>query len=172
LILPALGGIGFLVSLLVAQFTAASPDMLPSIAVLYTENMADSARYSTFAAGMTEEIINELANVPGLQVISRSDVQSYKGKTVDIQEIGKKLGVSYVLESSLRAEGNQVRLTCQAIQTSDRFHFWSQAYTRELKGGFEVQSDLAKQIAIGLKTKFAQKNVEIKLGLPANSLIK
>lgn len=150
----------------------ASPPPAPSIAVLYAENMTDNPNFDLFAAGLTEEIVSELANVPGLRVLSRNDVQIYRGKTADMSEIGKKLGVAYVLESSVRAEGNLLRINCQAIQTEDRFHFWSKGYTREMKGTFEVQSDIAREIALGLKTKFAQKELEQKLGLPANSLLK
>ena len=144
----------------------------PTIAVLYVENLTDDPKYDSFSAGLTEEITSELSNVPGLQVISRSDIAPYRGKTSDSQELGKKLGVSYILESSIRADGNRVRVTCQAIQTSDRFHFWSQGITRDLSSAFEVQTEIAQQVAIGLKAKFAQKNLEQKLGLPQNSLLK
>ena len=137
---------------------------------LGTENMTGDAHYGTFATGMTEEIINQLANVQGLQVLSRSDVEAFKGKPVDIRTIGEQLGVAYVLESSVRAEGNNIRVTCQAIQTSDRFHFWSQGYTREMKGAFEVQTEIAQMIATSLKTRFAQREIEYKLGLPEHSL--
>lgn len=144
----------------------------PSIAVLYVENLTGSPEYDSFSVGLTEEITSELSNIPGLQVISRNDVAQFRGKAVDMREIGEKLGVSYVLEGSLRVEGKKIRVMCQAIQTSDRFHFWSQGITRDLTNVLEVESDIAQQVALGLKTKFAQKNVEEKLGLPQNSLTK
>jgi len=167
--LMILGGIGLLV---IPQFSSGTTYVPPSVAVLYVENMTENTTFDSFAIGMTEEIINELANVPGLQVVSRSDVMPYQQKPVDVRQIGEKLGVSYVLESSVRSEGTKIRITCQAIQTADRFHFWSQAYTRELTSILDVQSDIARQVALGLKTKFAQKELEQKLGLPANSLLK
>lgn len=161
------------VFLYVFVFPAApSLEASPSIAVLYVENMTENPSFDSFTAGITEEIINELSNVPGLLVISRNDVRPYRGKAVDVRELGEKLGVSYILEGSVRVEGKRLRVTCQAIQTHDRFHFWSQGYTRELTSAFDVQSDIAQQVALALKTKFAQKNLEQKLGLPANSLLK
>jgi adenylate cyclase len=152
--------------------TGKSTSTRPSIAVLYVENLTGSPQYDSFSVGLTEEITSELSNIPGLQVVSRNDVVQFRSKTVDIREIGEKLGVSYVLEGSLRVDGNKIRVMCQAIQTSDRFHFWSQGITRDLTNALEVETDIAQQVALGLKTKFAQKNVEEKLGLPKNSLIK
>jgi len=149
-----------------------SPAVRPAIAVLSIENLTGSPSYDSFSRGLTEEITNELSNIPGLLVASRSDVAQYRGKAIDMKEIGDKLGVSYVLEGSLRADGKKIRVMCQAIQTSDRFHFWSQGITRDLTNALEVEADIAQQVALGLKTKFAQKNVEEKLGLPQNSLIK
>ena len=171
LVVPVIAGFGFAVYV-IANLVLAGPAPPPpaTIAVLYTENMTGDAHYGTFATGMTEEIINQLANVQGLQVLSRSDVEAFKGKPVDIRTIGEQLGVAYVLESSVRAEGNNIRVTCQAIQTSDRFHFWSQGYTREMKGAFEVQTEIAQMIATSLKTRFAQREIEYKLGLPEHSL--
>jgi TolB-like protein len=144
----------------------------PTIAVLYLENMTDNTKYDSFAAGMTEEIINELSNVPGLKVVSRNDVVQFRGKPADIDEIGKKLKVGYVLEGSVRWDGKRVRITTQAIQTQDRFHFWSQGYTRELTNTLDVQSEVAQQVAQALKSKFKQKDLEEKLGLPTNTLLK
>jgi TolB-like protein len=152
--------------------TGKSTSTRPSIAVLYVENLTGSPQYDSFSVGLTEEITSELSHIPGLQVVSRNDVVQFRSKTVDIREIGEKLGVSYVLEGSLRVDGNKIRVMCQAIQTSDRFHFWSQGITRDLTNALEVETDIAQQVALGLKTKFAQKNVEEKLGLPKNSLIK
>lgn len=152
--------------------TGKSTSTRPSIAVLYVENLTGSPQYDSFSVGLTEEITSELSNIPGLQVVSRNDVVQFRGKTVDMREIGEKLGVSYVLEGSLRVDGKKIRVMCQAIQTTDRFHFWSQGITRDLTNALEVETDIAQQVALGLKTKFAQKNVEEKLGLPQNSLLK
>jgi TolB-like protein len=171
------GGVLFLLVLATILYLVfASPgkkaSTRPSIAVLYVENLTGNPQYDSFSVGLTEEITSELSNIPGLQVISRNDVAQFRGKAVDMREIGDRLGVSYILEGSLRVEGNKVRVMCQAIQTSDRFHFWSQGITRDLTNALEVETDIAQQVALGLKTKFAQKNVEEKLGLPQNSLIK
>lgn len=149
-----------------------SPAGRPAIAVLYIENLTGSPNYDSFSLGLTEEITNELSNIPGLLVASRSDVAQYRGKAVDMREIAERLGVSYVLEGSLRVDGKRIRVMCQAIQTSDRFHFWSQGITRDLTNALEVETDIAQQVALGLKTKFAQKNVESTLGLPQNSLVR
>ncbi len=172
-----LGGLVFLLVVGVVLYTMVAPSgkssaRRPSIAVLYVENLTGGPEYDSFAVGLTEEITSELSNIPGLQVVSRNDVAQYRGKAVDMKEIGDKLGVSYVLEGSLRVDGKKIRVMCQAIQTSDRFHFWSQGITRDLTNTLEVETDIAQQVALGLKTKFAQKNAEEKLGLPQNSLIK
>ena len=144
----------------------------PSIAVLYAENISGSSELDAFSSGLTEEIITELSNLPGVQVVSRSDVVQFRGKPLDIQEAGKKLGVTLVMESSVRVEGNRVRVTCQVFQTEDRFHFWSQGFTRELTSTLDVQTDIAQQVALALKTKLSQRELEQKLGLPTHSLTK
>lgn len=172
-----LGGVLIVLLLAVAGYLMFAPfgkstSTRPSIAVLYVENLTGSPQYDSFALGLTEEITSELSNLPGVQVVSRNAVAEYRGKAVDMKEVGEKLGVSYVLEGSLRVDGKKIRVMCQAIQTSDRFHFWSQGITRDLTSTLDVETDIAQQIALGLKAKFAQKNVEEKLGLPQNSLIR
>lgn len=172
-----LGGVLAIVILAVASYVMFAPPgksmpTRPSIAVLYVENLSGSPQYDSFSVGITEEITSELSNIPGLQVVSRTAVAAYRGKPIDLKELGQKLGVSYLLEGSIRVEGNKIRVTCQAIQTIDRFHFWSQGFTRDLTNSLDVETEIAQQVALGLKTKFAQKTVEEKLGLPQNSLIK
>jgi serine/threonine protein kinase len=171
-----IGGILILLALVISYLvltpSGKNAPAKPSIAVLYIENLSGNPQYDAVAVGLTEEITSELSNIPGVQVVSRNAVAPYRNKSVDMKEIGEQLGVGYVLEGSLRVEGKKVRVTCQAIQTNDRFHFWSQGITRELTDALEVETEIAQQVAIGLKTKFAQKNVESTLGLPQNSLIR
>ena len=83
---------------------------------------------------MSEEILDALAKVEGLRVVSRTSSFSFKGKNTDVSEIGKKLNVENVVEGSLRREGNRVRVTAELINARSGFHLWSETYDRELRG--------------------------------------
>jgi TolB-like protein len=134
--------------------------------------MTGDSKHDSFVAGITDEITNELVNVVGLRVISSSEVRQFRGKEIGIREVGEKLKVSYLLSGSVRIEGNRLSVNCRVDQTQDAFGFWAQSYKQELKNESDAQSDIAQKVAKALKTKFAQKNIEQKLGLPTNSLVK
>ena len=102
---------------------------------------------------MTEELLNVLARVPQLKVAARTSVFEFKGKGGDVREIGHKLGVSHIVEGSVRREGEQVRVTAQLVRVADGFHVWSESYDRELKGVFALQDDIARHIVEQLETK-------------------
>lgn len=118
-----------------------------SIAVLPFANMSDKQDSEFFADGITEEIINALTRIPGLRVTSRTSSFFFKGKNVPVPEIGEQLGVSLILEGSIRFGGNKVRITAQLIQAQDDFHFWSDSWDRELDDIFEVQDEISLLIA-------------------------
>jgi len=106
-----------------------------------------------FADGISEELLNLLAQVPQLRVIARTSSFSFKGKEVDIAEIAQKLNVANVLEGSVRKSGDTLRITAQLIRTSDSSHLWSQTYDRPLDNIFAVQDEIAAAVVAQLKLK-------------------
>jgi len=124
-----------------------------SIAVLPFVNMSSDKDNEYFSDGMTEELINALANVDGLRVASRTSAFAFKGKDVDIRQIGEKLNVGAVLEGSVRREGNTLRVTAKLVQVSDGYHLWSKSYDREMKSVFALEEDIARSIADALQRK-------------------
>jgi serine/threonine protein kinase/Tfp pilus assembly protein PilF len=122
-----------------------------SIVVLPFTNMSSDPDNEFFADGMTEEIINALAQIEDLRVVARSSAFSFKGKNVDLRTVGEHLNVTNVLEGSIRKSGNRLRIMAQLINVADGYHLWSERYDRELQDVFEVQDDIAKTIADRLK---------------------
>ena len=122
-----------------------------TIAVLPFENLSGDPKQEYFSDGMTEELLNALANVPNLQVTARTSVFSLKGQRHDVREIGKLLGVAYLLEGSVRQADDEVRITAQLIRTDNGFHLWSQTYDRKFDHIFALQAELAGDIALALK---------------------
>ncbi len=106
-----------------------------------------------FADGISEELLNLLAQVPELRVIARTSSFSFKGKDVDIAEIARKLNVANVLEGSVRKSGDRLRITAQLVRASDSSHLWSQTYDRLMTDVFEVQGEIAAAVVVQLKIK-------------------
>ena len=129
--------------------TAAAPSRASgkSIAVLPFVSMSDAADNEFFSDGLSEEILNSLARIPGMQVVGRTSSFQFKGKNTDLREIGRSLGVANVLEGSVRREGDRARITAQLIRTSDGIHLWSETYDRTLKDTLAIQLDIAEQVA-------------------------
>jgi serine/threonine-protein kinase len=127
-----------------------------SIAVLPFVNLSGDKENEYFSDGMTEELINALANVDGLRVTSRTSAFAFKGKDVNIKQLGEKLNVGAVIEGSVRRDGDRLRITAQLINVADDYHVWSKTYERELKNFFEVEEELARSIAQALKAKLVQ----------------
>ncbi|HEY1453071.1 MAG TPA: adenylate/guanylate cyclase domain-containing protein [Roseiarcus sp.] len=127
----------------------ASPDK-PSIAVLPFANMSGDAEQEYFADGISEDIITALSKLPQLFVIARNSSFTFKGKNVHIGEVGKSLGVRYVLEGSVRKSGNRVRVTAQLIDATSGGHLWAEKFDRSLTDIFEVQDDVTGHIVSAL----------------------
>jgi TolB-like protein len=127
-----------------------------SIAVLPFVNMSEDEANEYFSDGLTEELLNVLANVPGLRVIARTSSFSYKGKEVKIADVARELDVNHVLEGSVRKAGNRVRITTQLIRSSDSSHLWSQTYDRDLTDIFAVQDEIATEVVDALKVRLLQ----------------
>jgi len=134
-----------------------APSLPPekSIAVLPFLDLSETKDQEYFCDGMSEEIIDALAKVEGLRVVSRTSSFSFKGKRADLSEIGKRLNVENVLEGSLRREGNRVRVTAELINARSGFHLWSETYDRELEGVFALQDEITRSVVEALKIKLA-----------------
>ncbi len=124
---------------------------LRSIAVLAFDDLSAERDQAYFAEGISEELLNLLARIDGLQVAARTSSFKFKGGAADIGEIGRALGVETVVEGSVRKAGDQVRITAQLIKTSDGFHLWSQSYDRKIENIFAVQDEIATAIVEALK---------------------
>lgn len=165
------GGVRLALALIAIGALAAAPGMLwyfvvrggskstpataqtPSIAVLPFANLTGDKENEYFSDGITEEIINALANVEGLRVVARTSAFSFKGKDVNVRKIGEELNVATVLEGSVRRDGNQLRVSAQLIGALDGYHLWSRIYDRELKNIFAVEDELARAIVDALKPR-------------------
>ena len=124
-----------------------------SIAVLPFVNMSSDKEQEYFADGISEELLNLLAQVPELRVIARTSSFSFKGKEVDITEIARKLNVANVLEGSVRKSGDTLRITAQLVRASDSSHLWSKTYDRQMTDVFKVQDEIAAAVVEQLKIK-------------------
>jgi len=118
-----------------------------SIAVLPFVSMSTDADNGFFSDGLSEEILNSLARIDGMQVVGRTSSFQFKGKNEDLRDVGQKLGVGNVLEGSVRRDGEHARITAQLIRTSDGIHLWSQTYDRMLTDTLAVQLDIAEKVA-------------------------
>ena len=126
---------------------------IPSIAVLPFVDMSQSGDQAYFSDGLSEELLNLLAQLPQLRVIARTSSFSFKGKEVDVATIAKALDVGHVLEGSVRKSGNTLRITAQLIRASDSSHLWSQTYDRQLTDVFKVQDEIAAAVVDALKVQ-------------------
>ncbi len=128
-----------------------------TIAVLPFVNMSGDVENEYFSDGISEEILNLLTKLPQLKVSSRTSSFVFKGKDANITTVAKELGVSTVLEGSVRRAGDQVRITAQLIETDTDSHLWSETYDREMKDVFAIQDDIARSIVEALKVTLSPK---------------
>ncbi len=122
-----------------------------SIVVLPFEDMSPEKDQEYFCDGLAEELINALSKIKDLHVVARTSAFSFKGKKIDVREIGGKLNVEYLLEGSVRKSRNHLRITVQLISVADGYHIWSEGYSRDLEDVLVLQSDLAQAIAREIK---------------------
>ena len=127
----------------------------PSIAVLPFVNMSGDKDQEYFSDGLAEEIINALTQIPGLMVIARTSAFAFKGKLEDIRKIAEVLGVTNILEGSVRKAGNRIRITAQLIDASKGSHLWSERYDRDLTDIFAIQDEIAAAITGTLQVKLS-----------------
>jgi adenylate cyclase len=112
-------------------------------------NMSPEPQQEYFCDGMTEEIVNSLTHVTDFKVIARTSAFQFKGMSVDIREVGRRLDADLVIEGSVRKSGDQLRITAQAIETESGHHLWSETFRRELKDVFAIQEEPAQSV-VGL----------------------
>jgi serine/threonine-protein kinase len=136
-----------------ASDSGASRATTTTVAVLPFVNMSPEPEQEYFCDGMTEEILNALASIEGLAVVARTSSFQFKGKSMDVREIGEKLNAQVVVEGSVRKAGEQLRITAQAIDAARGVHLWSETYSRDLKDVFAVQEELATAVARTLRGK-------------------
>src|ERR1051325_6167806 len=126
-----------------------------SIAVLPFENLSDEKENAYFADGVQDDVLTNLSKIGDLRVISRTSVMQYRGRPTNIKDIGKALGVSNILEGSVRRSGNKVRVNVQLIDASTDEHVWANDYDGDVTDVFALKSDLAREIANALKAKLS-----------------
>jgi TolB-like protein len=132
---------------------AAGAKVPVSIAVLPFVNMSSDPEQEYFSDGLSEELLNQLAQVPDLRVVGRTSSFAFKGKNEDLRHIGEVLGVNHLLEGSVRKSGKRVLITAQLIRQSDGSHLWSQTYERSLDDIFAIQEEIAKTVAQELQVR-------------------
>jgi TolB-like protein/class 3 adenylate cyclase/Tfp pilus assembly protein PilF len=135
-----------------------------SIAVLPFVNMSNDPEQEYFSDGIAEEILNSLSHLKNLDVAGRTSSFQFKGKNIDLRELGKKLGVTAVLEGSVRKQRNRLRVTAQLINVEDGFHMWSEKYDREMDDIFAIQDEIALSVTENLKITLLDKEKSIITG--------
>jgi serine/threonine-protein kinase len=142
----------------------------PSIAVLPFANLSPSPDDEYFADGMTDELINALAKVPGLHVVSRTSCFAFKGRPEDAREIGRRLQVATVLEGSIRRAGSRLRVATQLINVADGFLLWSESFDREAADVFAIQDEIARAISSALRGRLVAPRAEARVRRPTDDL--
>jgi TolB-like protein len=147
----------------------ALPDK-PSIAVLPFQNMSGDPEQEYFADGMVEDIITELSRFQGLFVIARNSSFTYKGRTLNVKQVGRELGVRYVLEGSVRKAGDKVRITGQLVDTSTGGHLWADRFDGGLADIFDLQDQVTTNVVAAIAPKLEQAEIERAKRKPTESL--
>jgi adenylate cyclase len=128
----------------------------PSIAILPFQNMSADSEQEHFCDGLVEDIITTLSKLAGLRVIARNSTFAYKGRSVDIREAARQLGVRYVLEGSVRKSGNRIRITAQLIDATDGAHLWAERYDRDMDDIFAIQDEITLVLATEMQVKLTE----------------
>jgi TolB-like protein len=139
-----------------ASLPSPAPTLTLGVAVLPFANLSPDPDNAFFAGGVFEEVLTKLSHVPALRVISRTSMEKIAREQLDVREIGRRLGVSHVLEGSVRRAGDQVRVTVQLIETGTDNHVWAEDYDRKLDDVFAIQSEIALAISEQLKVKLTR----------------
>ena len=144
----------------VTKSGVATSSSRPSIAVLPFVNMSGDPEQEYFADGIVEEIITALSHMRWLAVIARNSSFTYKGRNVDVKQVGRELGVRYVLEGSVRKSGNRLRITGQLIDASTGTHLWADRFDGEIKDIFDLQDQVTTRVVGAIAPKLEQVEIE------------
>ena len=147
----------------------ALPDR-PSIAVLPFANLSGDPEQEYFADGMVDDILTALSRVRWLFVIARQSSFTYKGRAVDVKQIGRELGVRYVVEGSVRKSGNRVRIAAQLIEAETGAHIWADRYERDLSDIFALQDEITERIVSAIEPTVRAVEIKRALAKPTGSL--
>jgi len=147
----------------------ALPDK-PSVAVLPFANMSSDPEQEFFADGIAEDIITALSRYPSLFVIARNSCFTYKGRAVDVKQVGRELGVRYVLEGGLRKAGNRIRVTTQLVEAETGKHVWAERYDRDLADIFALQDEITEAVTIAIAPAIAEAEQQRAIRKPPGSL--
>ncbi len=142
----------------------------PSIAVLPFQNMSGDPEQEYFADGMVEEIITALSKIRWFFVIARNSTFTYKGRAVDVKQVGRELGVRYVLEGSVRKSGNRIRVTAQLVEAATGNHVWAERYDRDLADIFAVQDEITERVVAAIEPELYAAEQVRSQGKPPDSL--
>jgi adenylate cyclase len=142
----------------------------PSAAVLPFTNMSSDPEQEFFADGIAEDVITALSRCPSVLVIARNSSFTYKGRTVDVKQVGRELGVRYVLEGSLRKAGNRIRITAQLVEAETGNHVWAERYDRDLADIFTVQDEITEAVTTAIAPAIADAELHRALRKPPESL--
>ena len=142
----------------------------PSIAVLPFENMSGDPEQEYFSDGITEDIITALSKFGWFFVIARNSSFAYKGRAIDVKQVGRELGVRYVLEGSVRKAGDRVRITAQLIEAETGNHLWAERYDRNLEDIFELQDEITQTISAAIEPELFSSEYDRTLRKPTENL--
>jgi serine/threonine protein kinase/Flp pilus assembly protein TadD len=137
----------------------APTESLPSLAVLYFENLAQDPESEYFCSGITEDILTDLSKIKGIRVASRNAVSRFRGKEIDLLQVARDLGVRAILEGTVRRAGDRIRITTQLINANDGFQLWAERYDRTLEDVFAVQDEIAASIVAALRVAMTPSDV-------------
>ena len=152
-----------------AQPPLALPDK-PSVAVLPFTNMSGDSEQEFVSDGIAEDVITALSRYPSLFVIARNSSFTYKGRPVDVKQVGRELGVRYVLEGSVRKAGNRIRVTAQLVEAGTGNHVWADRYDRDLADIFAVQDEITEAVTIAIAPAIADAELQRAVRKPPDSL--
>ena len=142
----------------------------PSIAVLAFRNLSGDAEREYFADGMVEDIIATLSRVPTYMVIARNSSYSYKGRSVDVRQIGSELGARYVLDGSIRSAGNRLRINCVLIDATSGNHIWAERYDGAMEDVFDLQDRITSSIVATISSKMLRAEITRAQAKPTDNL--
>jgi len=142
----------------------------PSVAVLPFTNMSGDPEQEFFADGIAEDIITALSRYPSLFIIARNSSFTYKGRVVGVKQVGRELGVRYVLEGSLRKSGNRIRVTAQLVEAETGKHVWAERYDRDLADIFTLQDEITEAVTIAIAPAIADAEQQRAMRKPPGSL--